>query len=221
MTAKELISNKIPALTPEDTGHRALNLMEIFKLSHLPIVIDNELRGIISDNEINKTNLLNNKIRDYSSPLLTDFIYEDQHVYEIIEKVNNTKLSLIPVLDKQKKYIGAITLLDLIEFFGNTETIRTQGALIVIEINANSYSLTQIANIIEGNGAKILGLHINRIPETNLLEITIKLNTTNLTAIIQTFNRYSYEIKNSFMEDEFTKSVYEDRYESFINYLNL
>ena len=37
MIASELISNVVPVLKPEDTCLQALNWMELFRVSHLPM----------------------------------------------------------------------------------------------------------------------------------------------------------------------------------------
>jgi len=42
MNAKNLISDVVPALKTSDTGAQALNWMEIFRISHLPIVNNKE-----------------------------------------------------------------------------------------------------------------------------------------------------------------------------------
>ena len=52
MVAVDLISQNIPPLKTSDTGQTALNLMEIFRISHLPIVNNQYFLGLISDNDI-------------------------------------------------------------------------------------------------------------------------------------------------------------------------
>ena len=52
MTANDLISQVIPSLKTSDTGQTALNWMEIFRISHLPIVNNQDFLGLISDNDI-------------------------------------------------------------------------------------------------------------------------------------------------------------------------
>jgi len=221
MIARDLISEIIPAIDTDDTGHKALNWMEIFRVSHLPIVCGDEFLGVISDNDIYDFNIADNKIVDYKLSLYRPYIYEDQHIYEIIEIASRLKLSVIPVLDKENKYKGVITLHDLVKYFSELIAVNSPGAVIVLEMSVHNYSLTQIANIIEGNNAKILSLYLKNISDTSKIEVTIKVNTDNLSSILQTLDRYDYIVKASYMEDDSYRKIFEDRYETFMNYINI
>jgi len=220
MNAKELISEVVPALNINDTGVKALNLMEVFKVSHLPIVNENELLGVISDSDIYDFKTPNNKMEEHNLALYRPLVYENQHIYEIIEMVSRLKLSMIPVLDISNKYLGVITLHDLVKYFAQLLAVNNPGAVIVLEMSIHNYSLTQIANIIEGNSAKILSLYVKNIENSTKIEVTIKVNTDNLNSIIQTLTRYDYDIKGSYMENEISKQIFDDRYETFMSYLD-
>jgi predicted transcriptional regulator len=52
MLAKDLISEVVPSLRTSDSGQTALNWMEIFRISHLPIVNNQDFLGLISDTDI-------------------------------------------------------------------------------------------------------------------------------------------------------------------------
>jgi CBS domain-containing protein len=52
MKAIDLIQKNIPALKTSDTGKRALRLMNEFHITHLPIVNENQLLGLISEEDI-------------------------------------------------------------------------------------------------------------------------------------------------------------------------
>ena len=52
MVAGQLISEVIPSLKTSDLGQTALNWMEIFRISHLPIVNNQDFLGLISDTDI-------------------------------------------------------------------------------------------------------------------------------------------------------------------------
>ena len=221
MLAKELISDIIPAISTNDTGMDALNWMEIFRVSHLPIVKNKEFLGLISDTDIYDLNLADDPIGNHNLSLFSPYIIENQHVYEAIELVSRLKITVAPVLDVNKDYLGLITTSDLIKCFADLTAVKNPGGIIVLELNQNDYSLTQIAQIIESNDAKILSLYINSPEDSMRLEVTLKVNRTDLYGIIQTFERFNYEIKAQFMEDDEMDSLYNSRYESFMKYLNI
>ena len=89
-----------------------------------------------------------------------------------------------------------------------------------MEVTQSDYSMSEISQIIESNNAKILSMYINTLPDSTKLEVTLKLNLTDLTSIIQTFNRYEYHIKESFMDYDEQDDLYNERYDLFMRFLN-
>ena len=102
----------------------------------------------------------------------------------------------------------------------NMISVQNPGGVIVLELNQNDYSVTQIGSIVEGNDAKILSLHISSTAESTKLEVTIKVNREDLSAIIQTFNRYNYSVKAAFQDSSFDKGM-NDRLDEFMHFLNI
>ncbi|NJO91643.1 MAG: CBS domain-containing protein [Chloroflexia bacterium] len=202
MLAKDLLSDVIPSIMTSDTGIKALTWMEIFRVSHLPIVNNNEFLGLISDTDIYDLNEADEPIGNHPLSIIRPFVYRNQHVYEVISLVSKLNLSLIPVLNEQNHYMGCITMQNLVAQFSRLTGANDPGAVIILELNVNDYVLTEIAQIVEGNDAKILSLYVSTFKTSTQLNVTLKLNTSNLSSVVQTFERYNYNIKASFMEDE-------------------
>jgi CBS domain-containing protein len=220
MLAKELISDVVPALKTSDTGLKALHWMEIFRVSHLPIVNNKEFLGLISDTDIYDLNMADEPIGNHNLSLFSPFVQYDQHVYEVIELVSKLNLTVVPVLDEKKHYLGLITMNDLLQYFAVLMAVNNPGGILVLEQHQNDYSITQIAQIIESNDAKILSLYIRSPEDSMKVELIIKINRTELASIIQTFERFNYTIKASFMDEDDMDSYYSSRFDSFMRYLN-
>ena len=90
-----------------------------------------------------------------------------------------------------------------------------------LELNANDYSLAQIARIVEDNHAKILSSYITSTVDSVKIEVTLKINQVDLTSIIQTFLRYHYTIKASYQSNNHSEDVLRNNYEQFMMYLNV
>jgi Mg/Co/Ni transporter MgtE (contains CBS domain) len=221
MLSKDLISDVIPALKTSDTGVKALYWMDIFRISHLPIVNNTEFLGLISDTDIYDMNTPDEPIGNHNLSLFSPFVMEDKHVYEAVELISRLKLSVIPVLDTNKNYLGMITAQRLMQYMGEMFAVKNPGGILIIELNANDYSMTQIAQIVESNDAKILSMYITSPPDSLKMELTLKINRIDLTSIIQTFVRFDYTIKAQFMEHDEMDSLYSNRYEQFLLYLNI
>jgi len=221
MLAKELISDVVPSLRTSDNGQKALYWMDIFRISHLPIVNKEDFLGLISDKDIYDFNMAEEPIGNHHLSLFSPYVTEDQHVYEVIEIASRLNLSVVPVLDHKNHYKGVITRNDLVVYFADFTAVKDPGAIIVLEMNSNDYSLSQIAQIVESNEAKILSLYLNNHKNSTRLEVTLKINRIDLTSVIQTFTRYNYTIQSTYMDHDDMESLYENRYEMFMKYLSI
>ena len=108
----------------------------------------------------------------------------------------------------------------LLSMIATTGSIKENGAILVLEINQVDYSLAQIAQIVESNNARILSSYIMSSPDSTKLEVTLKINKTELTSIIRTFERYDYVISASFQKSQFYDDI-QERYDSLLNFLKM
>ncbi len=221
MIAKDLISEEIPYLKTFDTGRKALNLMEIYKVSHLPIVNNKQFLGLIADTDIYNLEKSDIAIGKCQLSLTNPFVYLDQHIYEIVSIISKLKLSLLPVLNRNNEYLGTILNLDLIHKFNEFFVVGQLGGIIILELYQNDYSLSEISQIIESNDAKILSLYISDIENSTKILITLKINIIDLSTIVQTFERYNYIVRHSIMKDENIDQLMENRYNEFMKYLSI
>jgi len=221
LLAKDLISEVVPALKTSDTGLQALAWMDIFRISHLPIVNNQEFLGLISDKDIYNLNMAEEAIGNHKLSLFSPYVLMNQHIYEVIEIVSRLKLSVVPVLDDQKNYQGLITLNDLLQNFANLSGLKHPGSIIELELAVNDYTLTEISQIVESNDAKILSMYVSSPEDSMQMTVTLKVNTTDITSIIQTFNRYNYSVKASYMESDELEDLLHNRYEAFMKFLNI
>ncbi len=160
MLAKDLISDVIPALHTSDTGTKALGWMDIFKVAHLPIVNNEDFLGVIGETDIYDMNMPDEPLGNHQLSLLRPYVLENQHVFEVMDVMSRLQLSLIPVLDSKKQYLGVISLPDLLHYFADLSALKNPGGIVVLQLNENDYSLAHIAQIGEGNSAKILSSYI-------------------------------------------------------------
>ncbi|MDD4109006.1 MAG: CBS domain-containing protein [Prolixibacteraceae bacterium] len=211
----------IPSVRSNENGQKVLNAMDVFRVSHLPVVDEKRYLGIISDKLIYDLNLLKESIEKEVSRLETTHVHEDQHIFEVASLMYKLKLSLIPVLNSSHDYIGAITIFDLARRFARYFSLQEVGGIIVLEVNVLDYSMTQISQIVESNDTKILSSFLNRIPGTNSLEIVLKLDKEDLSPVIQTFMRYDYNVKGVYLDHSMLNDLYQDRYQQFMKYMNI
>jgi acetoin utilization protein AcuB len=221
MVAIDIVSDIITPLKTSDTGYTALNWMEIFRISHLPIVNSLDFLGLISDADIYDINQPDEPIGNHKLTLFKPYVRTDQHLFEVIGLASRLKLSVVPVLDEKNHYRGVITTNDLIKYIAGISSMEQPGAIIVLEMLERDYSLSQIAQIIEGNNVKVLSMYITSPPESTRLEVTLKINTDNLTSVIKTFERYNYDVKTWLNDDDSMNRFYSERLDMLLKYLDI
>jgi len=221
MIAKDLISSMIPSLKTSDTGQVALNWMEIFRISHLPIVNNQDFLGLITDTDIYDNNQAEEPIGNHRLALFKPYVTLDTHIFDAIGLAAKMKLSVIPVLDDKNHYKGVILVSDLVGYMANISGLEAPGGIVVLELLDRDYNLSQISHIVESNDARILSSYITSPAESTMLEVTLKLNTVNLSPIIKTFERYNYEVKSWLNDDETLDRFYSDRFDMLMKYLDI
>ena len=221
MLAKDLISDVVPALKTSDTGLDALNWMDVFRISHLPIVNNQQLLGLISDSDIYDLNRVDLPIGEHSLSLTFPFVFGHQHIYEVLALAARHKLTVVPVIDDDNHYRGVITYNEIISGIASISAIDQPGGILILKVLQRDYSMSRISQIVESNDARILSMHITSDPDSTSLEITLKVNTTDLASIIRTFERYSYDVTTWVTDNDELDRFYTDRYNLLMKYLNM
>ena len=221
MIAKQLLTDLVVPLKPTDTGTFALSSMDECRLSHLPVVDDLEFMGLISDKDILSLPEPEVEIGKRKLPLVQASIGEDQHIYDVIKTFSTLNLTMLPVVNAKNHYLGAITLPTLVRHFSDIAAIHNPGGVIVLEISSKDYSITEIAQIVEQNDAKILSLYITSYPDSTKLEVTIKVNRIDIGTLLQTFNRYNYLVKATWSQEDAYSEGLQDRFDALMNYLSI
>lgn len=220
MLASDLITDEIPPLKVSDTGRKALNWMDEFKVWHLPVVKNSEFIGLISESDLIDNSSSEEAISKINPNFITTYVGEKQHIFEVVKIVSEFNLSVIPVLDVNKHYLGCISIHRLMNAIAAMPVVGEPGGIIILEMNINDYSLGEIARIVENNDAKILGTFITSHPDSTKMEVTLKINRGDLSAILQSFERFKYNVTASYHQSEH-KDTLKDRYDSLMNYLNI
>jgi acetoin utilization protein AcuB len=222
MLAKDIISDLFPAVNINDNGEKALVRMDFFKVSHIPLIDDERnYLGLISENEIYDFDLLSKPFCTQKTVLARPFVYCEDHIYDVLGLINKLKISVVPVLTKKDKYKGALCLYDIIKFTGTLTAAGNPGVVFILEVSVRDYSVSQISQIVESNNAQILSLHTTSPEDSTKLNITLKVNTDDFSSIRQTLERYNYTIKAAFSGSDKYNELLEERYDEFMNYLNI
>ncbi len=217
ITSRKILTSDIPCLSAQDEPMSALDLMDRYRIAHLPVVENNKLLGLISEDALMDLESLQG---DPSGlPLIRAHVQQDTHILDILKLAGEHRLSIIPVVDAENNYLGAIRLEDLVEKMTEMQGANQRGGIIVLEMWEKDYSMQQISRIIEENNAKILSTSVSP-GEGGKIEVNLKLNQPDLNAIISSFERFGYTIKANYQESAYTEDL-RKRYDELMRILNI
>ncbi|MDF1673223.1 MAG: CBS domain-containing protein [Vicingaceae bacterium] len=219
MVASELITYDIPPLKVSDSGTKALDWMEEFKTSSLPVVNGNKYVGLIDESDILDRNDSDETIEAYNLNFQRPLGFQNQHLFEIIGIMSENDIMVLPIVDSNEHYLGLITSETIVKEFSKAVSVNNAGSIITLEVNLRDYSLAEIAKMVESDEAKILSSFITSHSNSNKLEVTLKINKTDISRILHTFERFNYVVTASYNESEYHKDL-QDRYDEFMRFLN-
>ena len=220
MFAAEIISDAIPSLRTDDTVQKALDRMNDFKLKHLPVVNEVTLLGLVSEDDLINIDNHDTLLSDSAVNILNVFVLSNVHTYDVIRLLSQLKLTAVPVLDQQKNYLGLISINNMVDAVAEQYAVNEPGGIIVLEISNRDNSLAHIAQIVEADNAQVLSSYVNSFENSTRLEVTLKVNKTEITSLVASFERYDYLVKEVYNNTQIDDGS-QERYDSFMNYLNV
>lgn len=208
MQIKNYITNDIQPLGLKDSVKKAKTLFNELIFTHLPVVEDGRLIGLVIEDDIRNYEQEDNEIATLQ--YLFEFFYanEKDNWFQLFQKFASTEANILPVLTENKEYLGYIELQDVLHIINNTPFLSEEGTVLVVSIEKENYSFSRIAQIIESNNATLFGAFISNVAN-NITEVTLKLSSENLNSIIQTFRRYNYTIELGLHEDLYLQEMKE------------
>ena len=221
MIASELISKILIPLQPSDTGEEALSIMNDYYIKHLPIVDDNVFVGLLSEEDVLDHDV-HEPVGSYTLNLKADvFVKSKDHLFEVLAIISEFKLTVVPVVDDTNRYLGLITLEDLVQHYADSFSFSEPGSIIVLAMDRRDYSLADISRIIEMEDAAILSVFISSPDiESGKILVTVKVNRQEIQNIKAALDRYGYDVRASFIESEYLDTL-KERYDLLMTYLNV
>jgi acetoin utilization protein AcuB len=222
MIAEELINQMIPPLKTTDAAQQALNWMEKFRVSQLP-VIDSDLsyKGLINENTILEGGNTDKIISDLHIEFADVYASPQTHFYDVIKLAIKNKLQLVAVVAEDKKFLGVISVNDTSSAIAQMFASQGQGGILVLSLREKDYSLSEVSRLVESNDTKILSAFVveDDLDSSNI-KLTLKLNKADLSRVIATFERFDYKIVAKFQETELLSND-KERLDMLLRYLNI
>jgi acetoin utilization protein AcuB len=221
MLSKDLISPSVPELTLTDSADKALQLMSDYHLVQLPLVFEGKYLGLISEDALLDWDDTSITFGMAYSNYLKPAVPAHAHIYEALKIYTEIECAILPVVDADDKYIGAITTETLLQYTIQGTQCAESGGTIVISCSDTNYSLSQISRLFESENITILSVlvHTFRTADRTLM-ITIKTNKQDLRAVGATLERLNYTIEEVHSEINDTADL-KSNFDLLMKYLDV
>ncbi len=220
MLTIELINNNIPRLKLQDTVSKALQLINDFRVTHLPVVADDKYLGLISEEDLLDAEEEKMPIEFMQETFINASVHDNEHFLTAVNFCNQHDTSVVPVINDDKELAGVITNTDLLKALGNFAGTNEIGGIIVLEMERSQFAISEISRIVESNDATILHLNTTVHPETGMLTVSIHTNKKEIASMVATFERYDYDVIYYFGNENFENEIHTN-YRHLMNYLDI
>mgnify|MGYP000859678300 CR=1 FL=1 len=220
MLTVELINSNIPRLKLQDSVSKALQLINDYRVTHLPVVQDDKYLGLVSEEDLLDMDEDKAPIELMQESLVPTAVTENQHFLTAVNCCNQFDTNVVPVINEEKELLGVITAPDLLKALGNFAGTNEIGGILVLEMERSQFAISEISRIVESNDAHILHLNTTVHPETGMLTVTIHINKKEIAAIVATFERYDYDVIYYFGTENFENEIHTN-YRHLMNYLDI
>jgi len=220
MLIGQFLSNADFSIQNADSIQQALEKLQDMLCKELVVLNGDDYIGLVNetillDAEDDEAPLSSIKIN--TAPIQLKF---NQHPYDALVMITVYSSTIIPVLDQENKYIGVSTQLDILKAISSIQSQNESGAIIVLAIGLHDFSLSQIAHLVESDNCRILNCATKINLESDNIEVTLKVDKSNINALLNSFLRHNYLI----LETHNTVAAFDDtadRYQQLMNYINI
>ncbi|MCB0697198.1 MAG: CBS domain-containing protein [Chitinophagaceae bacterium] len=219
MSVTKIIAYDVPTILPDDTGDTAMRLMEENGIEHIPVVANQQYLALVKQDDMLEWDTPEQPVSASDFLRYSPAVFTEAHAYDALRLAHSQRLSVIPIVDNDNKYLGSATRETLLNYIAEGG-LDNPGGVIVLEIKPLDYSLYEIVRIAESEEVSIIATQLYTHQATNTLELTIKTNRSNLESLANTYERFGYNVKELYGERS-NKEDMMDRYNLLMAYINM
>jgi len=215
MRAQRFLSLDLPVLMLTDSVHRALSLMDELKVTHLPVVEDDVFKGTVSESALLECE---DDALIAEVPFLHDFLTPDVHLYDVVARMAWSDLDVLPVVH-EGLYKGAVDRASILKFLAKRAGWGFPGSTLVLEVLPKDLSPTALMRIVEADGAQVTSFNVAPMEDSELLEVTFKVNTEDIESLLATLQRHEYHVQIFYNAPEVEDEM-RARFDAFMRFMN-
>jgi acetoin utilization protein AcuB len=220
MLTVDLINNNIPRLQLQDSIIKAMQLVNDFRVTHLPVVSDDKFLGLLSEEDLLDAEDDKLTIEILQEHFIRASVKDNVHFLNAVNASIQNDTNIVPVVNEEGELVGVIPTIDLLKTLGNFAGANEIGGIVVLEMERSQFAISEISRIVESNDCTILHLNSYVDAITGMLTVTLHLNKREIAAVVATFERYEYDVIYYFGDENFENEIHSN-YRHLMNYLDI
>ena len=214
MRAQRILNMDLPVLALTDQVSRALEVMDEFKVMHLPVVEEDVYKGTVSEAQLLE---LDASALIAEAPLSEESIGMELHLYDVVARMGWSDVDVLPVVH-EGLYRGAVDRAAVLRFLAKRAGWGFPGSTIVLELLPKDLSPGELFRIVEVDGAQVTSYNVAAVENSELLEVTFKVNTEEIESLLSSLQRHEYTVQSFYNAPELEDEM-RARFAAFMKYL--
>lgn len=125
---RDVMTRDVRTVRPDDTLRAAAQCMDELNIGVLPVCDGDRLVGMVTDRDITVRGVAQGKQPDECrvSDVMSASVrscYEDEEVDDVLDEMSDVQIRRVPVVDRQQKLVGIVSLGDLSERGGEQRRV--------------------------------------------------------------------------------------------------
>jgi len=214
-----LISHDFFPLKKTDSVESSLLFMHDWRVSDLPVVESLNILGFVDAKALSDAKA-KATVQNFIVHHPIRIISKHTHFFDLVRIFSKSNATTLALVNDDQQFSGIISLQEVMNVYKQS-ALSQPGAIITLQMPSRNYTLTEVSRLVEMNDAKIIHVHINQVAEPEgQIEVSLKINTTQVKNIVSTFDRYSYLITGVFHAEQIQDES-DHRFKILMNYLDL
>ena len=126
-------------------------------------------------------------------------------------------VDLLPVVD-EGLYRGSVDRAAVLRFMAKRAGWGFPGSTLVLEMLPKDLSPAELFRIVEADGAQVTSFNVAPVEDSELLEVTFKVNTEEIESLMATLRRHEFQVQSFYNAPELEDEM-RARFDAFMRYL--
>lgn len=221
LVKKKLIASQFNPLKGTDAVDAVIKRMEDEKVYTLPVT-DSTTHALIG--EVTYDVLTSAEPSSSIAEIDLDEpvkVYREQHIFEAARLMLQYERKMLPVVDEEWTLLGIIEKKQVLDILPQMLNVTEPGSVITVTLDRRDFSITEVVNIMETEGAKILGMTVEKSRQTDpAFELSFKLDLEDVSRVAAALRRYDYTISTNSENEIFNRDL-ETRADELLKFIDM